>query len=437
MDPVVRIATDGGVAIVTIDNPPVNALSAAVREQLDAAFDRVASDPETRAVVVTGAGRAFVAGADIKELERVAATHGAKLASFHRFLQKIEDSAKPVVMAVNGACVGGGNELAMAGHYRLAAPGAQFGQPEVNLGLIPGAEGTQRLPRLAGVAAALDLCVSGKSIGAEEALALGWIDRVVAGDLLAEAVAFASQMADRGAIRKTSELNEKLSVSNPTMFDAAREVARRARPNQIAPLRVVDAIEAAITLSFTEGAKRERELFDACIASDQARALIYYFFAERGVAKFNEGSGDIRLIEAPSGRLVEIVNGTAAALAQVKKAGKIGVVVNTPVGERVMEACRAEARSLIAEGTTARHINSALIEFGMTTAILSDDADESDTSDVTASEIVARCLRAMANEGNKLLSAGAAARAADMDVILVAGYGFPAYRGGPMWYAEH
>ena len=190
----VSLTRDADVAILTIENPPVNALSPGVPEGISAALDQAGRDPAIRAVVLIGGGRTFIAGADIKELEHAAQGQGAA-PKLHALLAQIEDSAKPVVMAIHGTALGGGLEVAMAGHYRVASPDAQAGQPEVNLGIIPGAEGTQRLPRLVGVAAAIDLCVSGKPVSASQGLSMGLIDRIIEGDLRAGAVTFAREMA--------------------------------------------------------------------------------------------------------------------------------------------------------------------------------------------------------------------------------------------------
>src|SRR5580704_14656348 len=183
MDKLVNLATQNAVAVITINNPPVHALSPGVPVGLVAASNAAEKDPAARAIVIIGGGRTFIAGADIKELELAASGQGSGPPKFHDILARIEDSTKPVVMAIHGTALGGGNEVAMAGHYRVAVADAQIGQPEVNLGIIPGAEGTQRLPRLVGVAAAVDLCVSGKPIRAPEAFKLGVIDRLIQGDL--------------------------------------------------------------------------------------------------------------------------------------------------------------------------------------------------------------------------------------------------------------
>jgi 3-hydroxyacyl-CoA dehydrogenase len=661
MDKLVNVATQDGVAVITISNPPVNALSPGVPEGLVAALDAAEKDPSARAIVIIGGGRTFIAGADIKELELAAAGRGSGPPEFHGILARIEDAGKPVVMAIHGTALGGGNEVAMAGHYRVAVADAQIGQPEVNLGIIPGAEGTQRLPRLVGVAAAVDLCVSGKPIRAPEALKLGLIDRVIEGDLLAGAVAFAREVADKGdPIRKTREMSDKLGSEfvDASIFSAGRDQARNTRRNMIAPLKVVDAIEAAATLPFDEGCQKEREIFQECIASDQARALIHAFFAERAVAKIPDipkdarisnirqaaivGAGtmgggiamacanagiSVRLKEAEQAaldrglatirknyensvkkgrfsqevmdqrmaliqpqltyegfeqadliieaafesmelkkrifgeidkiakpdcvlasntstldideiasvtsrprmviglhffspanvmRLVEIVRGkatskelVATALALAKRLRKVGVVVGNCrgfVGNRMMLPYMREAQFLVEEGATPEQVDRALTNFGMAMGIFAvDDMGGIDlawrvrqeykhlekpgvrmplvlgklfelgrygqktragwywyddnrkpipdpevvklieeTSKeagverryISDEEIIERCLFIMINEGAKILEEGYALRAADIDVIYLTGYGFPAYRGGPMWYAD-
>lgn len=270
------------IAIVTIDNPPVNALSPGVPEGLKAAIEQANADAEVRAIVVIGSGRTFIAGADVNEFQKPAS--GEYVSGLRACLLTIEDSAKPVVMAIHGAALGGGLETAMAGHYRLIAPSAQVGQPEVKLGLIPGAGGTQRLPRLAGIAQALQMCAFGASVKAQEALAAGIVDRIIDGDLRAGAVAFAREIADQ-PIPRTRDRNQKLASPDSAIFSAAREQARKKWRGQTALLAAIDAVEAATKLTFADGLKREAELFDQCLRSSQSKALIYAFFAERAVAK--------------------------------------------------------------------------------------------------------------------------------------------------------
>src|SRR5262245_17983567 len=234
MAELVQLTVESGVGVITVDNPPVNALSAGVPEGIAASIERAANDGSVCAVVLIGAGRTFVAGADIKQLEEQAHGHGPGAPNLHRLLKAIEDCPKPVVVAIHGTALGGGLELAMAGHYRVASPDAQAGQPEVNLGIIPGAEGSQRLPRLVGVEAAVEMFVSGKAIKAAEAMHLGLFDKIIEGDLQAGAIAFARHIANSGGPhRRTRDRNEKLGSpeSNAPILAAGREQARKTRRN--------------------------------------------------------------------------------------------------------------------------------------------------------------------------------------------------------------
>jgi 3-hydroxyacyl-CoA dehydrogenase len=206
----------------------------------------------------------------------------------HDILARLEDGLKPLVMALHGTALGGGLELAMAGHYRVAVADAQMGQPEVNLGIIPGAEGTQRLPRLVGVEKAIEMCVTGKPIKAAEALSVGLIDQIVEGDLVSGAVRFAQSAAARGGThpRTRARMNMLPSLDAlPALLAAGRELAKKTRRNLEAPRAVIDAIEAAATLPFDEGCVRERGIFADCAKSEQCKALIHVFFAERAASK--------------------------------------------------------------------------------------------------------------------------------------------------------
>src|SRR5436190_22004413 len=205
----VRRTTIGSVALLEVDNPPVNVLGPGVPESILAAVESAARDPAVAAIVLRGAGRTFIVGADLTTLQRAAHGELNAAANLHDLLGRLEDCGKPIVMAIHGNALGGGLELAMAGHYRVAVPDAKLGQPEVNLGIIPGAEGTQRLPRLVGVPAAVDMFVSGKPINARDALRLGLVDRIIEGNLLDGAVAFARERAAGGSPhRKTRDKNE-------------------------------------------------------------------------------------------------------------------------------------------------------------------------------------------------------------------------------------
>ena len=257
-------------------------------------------------MVVIGAGRTFVAGADIKGLEEIAWGGDSGAPDMHDLLQRIEDLPKPVVMAMHGTALGGGLELAMAGHYRVAVADGQMGQPEVNLGIIPGAEGTQRLPRLVGVEKAIEMCVSGKPIKAKDALAAGLIDR----DRRRRSRDRGGRLRARDGVAaaphpKTRERTDKL----PPPRGRRRRCSPRARSwrarrggNMEAPVEVVDALEAAATLPFAEGCVREREIFFECVASEQAKALIHAFFAERGVSKVPGVSKDTPAAAGRDGR---------------------------------------------------------------------------------------------------------------------------------------
>ena len=304
MNDLVEFKNENGIGVITINNPPVNALSPGVPEGISEALDQISKDDSVKAAVLIGGGRTFVAGADIKEFGNMTSgkPRGAGLLPL---LLKIEDSAKPVIIAIHGTAFGGGMELAMAGHYRVAIATAQFGQPEVKLGLIPGAAGTQRLPRLAGVAKAVDMCVSGNPVNTEEALKLGIIDRIIDGELLAGALAFAREVAGKPA-RKTRERKEKLgnAEENAPIFSSARETAARKQRGLLAPAKAIDAVDAATKMPFEEGCKFEQKLFIECLFSQQSKSLIHVFFSEREAAKIPDIPKQTNLIPVRSAAVV-------------------------------------------------------------------------------------------------------------------------------------
>jgi len=655
MTPLVTLSKHGPVAVIVIDNPPVNALSPGVPEGLQASLEAAQADPEVQSIVILGGGRTFVAGADINEFAKSIAAGKGGGPSLHPLLAAIEDSPKPVVVAIHGAALGGGLELAMAAHYRIAVPDAQAGLPEASLGIIPGAEGTQRLPRLVGVAKAAEMLVSGQIVKAPVALELGLLDKLVEGDLLPAAIAFAREIA---AIRPLPKTSERPVEPDAAGIAAARDLARKTRRNQTAPAMALEALEAAVALSFEEGCKKERELSAKSLTTEQAAALIHAFIAERAVAKVPDvpadtvpyplrkaaiiGAGtmgggiamalanagiDVRIkdttqdaldrglatvrknyqnsvakgrfpqavmdqrmalihpqldyagfeeadiiIEAafesmavkqqlfteidkvakpdcvlatntstldidkiatvtsrpqmvigthffsPAHvmRLVEIVRGKATsneviatAMALAKTLRKVGVLVGNSmgfVGNRMMFPYMREAQFLVEEGATPAQVDRALYNFGMAMGIFAVDdmggidlnwrvqqeyahlvkpgirqplmlrklfelgrygqktgrgwylydENRKPTPDpeiealieqtakeagierrpITDEEIIERCIYAMINEGARILEEGHASRASDIDAIYFSGYGFPAYRGGPMWYAN-
>jgi 3-hydroxyacyl-CoA dehydrogenase len=305
MSDLVQFTKNNGVAVITINNPPVNALSPGVPEGIYEAIEIIDKDDSVRAAVLIGGGRTFVAGADIKEFGKMTSGNGQRGAGMLPMLLRIEDCRKPIVMAIHGTAFGGGLELAMAGHYRVAVASAQVGQPEVKLGIIPGAGGTQRLPRLAGIAAAVEMCAEGKPVSAEQALKFGIIDRLIEGDLLTSALAFAHEVATKPA-RKTRERNEKLGTAeqNAPIFAAARETARKKQRGLAAPLAAIESIEAAVRLPFDKGCEVEQKLFAECLFSDQSKALIHVFFGEREVGKIPDVPKETPLIPVNSAAVV-------------------------------------------------------------------------------------------------------------------------------------
>jgi 3-hydroxyacyl-CoA dehydrogenase len=284
----------GRVRVLTIDNPPVNALTDDVVEQLDEALDEADADASVAAIVIACAGRTFIAGADLSALERTV-WQEAPRPDIRPLLGRIERARAPIVMALHGTALGGGLELAMAGAYRIASPGTRMGLPEVTLGIIPGAEGTQRLPRLVGIDVALNMVVTGKLVTAEEALASGLIDEVATGDVLTDAIAEANRVADRPRRPPTSQRQDRLGTPDEqaAASAAARTLAAKIRPHQPAPLQAIRAIEAAATLPFAAGSARESDLFDEIASTEPAKALIHVFFAERAVGKVPDLPADV------------------------------------------------------------------------------------------------------------------------------------------------
>ena len=281
----VDLERHGDVALLRLANPPVNGLSFAMRAALGARVAEALADDAVAAIVVAGAGRMFCGGADIREFS---APPPPGAASLPAILDEIEASPKPVVAAVHGVAAGGGMEVALACHVRLAAPGTRLGLPEVTLGILPGAGGTQRLPRLIGVEAALDVIVGGKLHPVEKAVALGFADECVEGDLEEAAVARARRLAAGGApLRRASRLEEHLEAARgrPEIFEAFREkMAKRARGFD-APWACVDCVETALTMPYAEALKNERAVFQRLRASDQSAAQRHAFFAERAAAR--------------------------------------------------------------------------------------------------------------------------------------------------------
>ncbi|MCI0336518.1 MAG: 3-hydroxyacyl-CoA dehydrogenase NAD-binding domain-containing protein [Acidobacteria bacterium] len=300
MSELVSLTRDGEIGIITVNNPPVNALSPGVPEGIAAAIKQVKTDDSLKGAVLIGAGKTFIAGADIREFGKITSGERKAGIDFLGVLLAIEDCPKPVVAAIHGTAFGGGLEVAMAFHYRVAVPSAQVGQPEVKLGLIPGAAGTQRLPRLAGVDKAVRMCADGNPVGAKEAFEYGIVDRIIEGDLLQGAIAFLREKIASGEKPpKTRERDDKLGddASNVMAFIVAREQAMKTARGMMAPLAAIDAVEAATLYSFEEGCAREARLFKECLFSEQSKALIHVFFGEREVSKIPDIPRDTKMFE--------------------------------------------------------------------------------------------------------------------------------------------
>lgn len=296
MSDVVTNSIRDGVAVITLDSPPVNGLGFAVRNGLHAALESALSDDAVRALVVTGGGKMFCGGADIREFGQAPPPGTPHLPTL---IDAIEASTKPVVAAIHGFALGGGLELALGCHLRVAATGTRVALPEVTLGIVPGAGGTQRLPRLIGVPAALDVIVTGKMIPAADAQALGILDAVVDGDVVEAAVREARRMLEEQVpIRRMSALDDRVAESRdaPEIFAEFRKnMARRARGFE-APFACVECVEAAANLPFSAGLAKERETFTKLLASDQSKAQRHAFFAERQVSKIADVPKDTPLL---------------------------------------------------------------------------------------------------------------------------------------------
>jgi 3-hydroxyacyl-CoA dehydrogenase len=273
----------GGTAVLTLNNPPVNAMGHAVRQELAAHLEAAWADPAVKAIVIRGAGKLFCGGADVKAFNTPASRAEP---SSRTIVRQIEASTKPVIAAIHGSALGLGLEFAMGCHYRIAQRGARLGLPEVKLGLLPGGGGTQRLPRLAGVEAAVRMITEGEPATADEALAMGLVDEVAQGELLPAALAFAERVAQRTEHPIASQ-RQAQPPADPAFFETQRAKITAFRRGLPAPLECLACIEAAVTLPFEEGMKFERERFDVLVNGTESKALRHLFLAERAAAKID------------------------------------------------------------------------------------------------------------------------------------------------------
>lgn len=655
MSEVVSYNREGAIGVITVNYPPVNALGHAVRTGLLEALKQGQTDNDAKTLLLVCDGRTFVAGADIREFGKPMQEPGLSAV-----IDTFESSDKPVVAAIHGTALGGGLELALGCHYRIALASAKVGLPEVKLGLLPGAGGTQRLPRLTGARKALEMITTGEFVKAEDALEAGIIDVVAQGDNVRTlGLEYAAKLADEAKpVRRVRDINDKIATDQGSeVFEEFRKALASKARGLFSPFKCVDAVEAAFTLPFEEGKKRERELFIECMESPQRDGLVHAFFAERQVSKvpglpkdtpvrevasvgvigagtmgggiamnfanagipvtivevkqeaLDKGLGVIRknyensaskgritpaqveermaligtslsydafkdvdlVIEAvfenmdikkqifsqldkvckpgailasntstldideiasatnrpedvvgmhffsPANvmKLLENVRGSktsdevkATVMAVAKKIGKIGVMVGNCygfVGNRMLHRRGAEATALVNEGASPQQVDKVLTDLGfpMGQFAMSDlagidvgysirkerrkagediPANWMDTlaeegrlgqktmagvyqyeegnrrpvvdpkvdeliagfrkeqgiepRDITDQEILERCMYVMVNEGAKILEEGVAARPLDIDIVWIYGYGFPAYRGGPMFWAD-
>ena len=291
---VTTLEKDSNISIITLDSPPVNALSAPVREGLHKGITEARNDKETEAIVIICKGRTFIAGADISEFGKE-----PKGPSLYEVQEFIEDSNKPVIAAIHGTALGGGLEVALTCHYRIAVPSARCGLPEVNLGLLPGAGGTQRLPRVVGVEKALQMVTSGQHVPASQCLEMGLVDEIANEDkLLEDSISFAKKIvSENRPLIKISEMNEKVDAAkgNENLFkDFRASIARRAR-GFLAPEYNIQCIEAAVNKPFKDGIKVERKLFMELVTGNQSAAQRYAFFAQRQVAKIPDIEPDVEI----------------------------------------------------------------------------------------------------------------------------------------------
>ncbi|NWN91842.1 3-hydroxyacyl-CoA dehydrogenase [Marinobacter adhaerens] len=283
MSDVVTYSREGNVGLITVNYPPVNALSHAVRSGLVAALEQGQKDSEAKVLLLLCEGRTFIAGADIREFGKPMQEPGLPAV-----VEQFENSDKPLVAAIHGTALGGGLEVALGCDYRVALSSARVGLPEVKLGLLPGAGGTQRLPRLTGAQKALEMITTGNFVSAKDALAAGIVDSVEdGGDVKAAGLAYAQKVADEDKpVRRVRDLTDKVDADKGSdVFEQFRTALQKKARGQFAPFKCVDAVEAAFTLPFADGMKRERELFMECMDSPQRAGLIHSFFAEREVSK--------------------------------------------------------------------------------------------------------------------------------------------------------
>ena len=377
MSATVSYEVEDGIAVITIDNPPVNAMSAAIRQGCWKALDRLAADDSARAAVLLCAGRTFIAGADITEFDKPIVSPWLP-----DLVEKFEAAQKPVVAAIHGTALGGGLETAMGCHYRCALTGARVGLPEVHLGLLPGATGTQRLPRLVGVRKALDLMISGRQVNAREALEAGIIEKLIEGDLRAGAIAWTRELLDSGApLKRVSQLDVDAAGADTGFFaEYERKLAKTAR-GFFAPGQIVKCVQATLSESFQDALATERRLFNECKASAHSQAQRHLFFAEREVA---------RIPDVPKTTPAREINDVAIIGAGTMGGGIAMNFINAGIPVTILEADQAGLERGL--GVIRRNYSSAVDKGRMSAAQLEQAmaliSPATDYADVAASDLV-------------------------------------------------
>jgi len=357
---------EGDIAVLTVHNPPVNALSAVVRRDLFDGVARAVADPSIIGIVVIG-DPVFIAGADIREFGKPRVFPGLR-----DLFPNMEASPKPIVAAISGAALGGGYEVAMACHYRIMLTSARVGLPEVNLGLLPGAGGTTRLPRLIGAAAALELILSGKHVTAAAALDLGMVDAVVDGDLREAAIKFARERADSGQKHPVlRERTDKITGTDPALFDRLLKKNAAKWRGLFAPGKILECVEVAVSKPFTEAYAFEAEAFEACLSSPAHKALVHVFFAERQAAKLGGVGPEIK--PRPIHKAGVIGAGTMGGGIAMALANAGLQVVQTDVSEEALQRGRKIIEDNYAISVARGSTSQAAVDKAL--ALISGDTD--------------------------------------------------------------
>lgn len=399
MDKPATLRVINDVALVQLASPPINAPGGAMRAQLWNIFQRIATDDRIRSVVILATGRVFSAGEDIKELGKP-----DRVPTLSQVCALIEDMKIPVVVALQGAALGGGAELAMAAHYRIALPDAVIGLPEVTLGLVPGAGGTQRLPRLVGAKHALNMILGGRSVTAETAMRIGLLDGIVEDDLAFDAMALAQQL---DTPRPTYARRDMLADGSAYLDEIVARRKTVAASGRFASQRALDCVEAALLLPFHTGLTFEADSFARCLAHPQSQALRHVFMAERSISR------DL-LTRSDQGWQVVNPGGRAVVDALIK-------------------ARNRAIRALADRGVTEGQIDRAHVDDGFTRGPF---GGRDGHAGPQGADIQRRILAAMVAEGARLIAGRAVARASDIDVLAVHGLGYPRLHGGPMMAAK-